>query len=436
MTRYCVIGAGAAGISTLEQLRKAGHEVDCYEKTDRVGGHWHTDYDALHLITSRDMTNFEDFPMPSEFPHFPRRDQIVEYLESYAREHGHYDIIRFNTAVQSVTPVATDGPVGSAGWVVTLSTGESIEYEGVFVANGHLWDQKIPAIAADFTGKQVHSGSYRNVGDIDGDRVLVVGAGNSGCDLAVDAAQHRYDVDIVIREGVYFQPKSYFGVPRQEIGWMSQFSPDEQDLIARLLARVTIGEWDDYEGMPQPKHHTLAEGRTVVNNLMLYWVQHGRVTIRPGIDRIEGKTVHFSDGTVREYDTILWATGFHSSLPFLDDELVPRSHGVPLRYAAGIVPQGLEKLYYIGLSAPRGPQIPVYGVQAKLAARMLELHEAAPGGFAGIQAYLAELQEADDRIDIVRAIWADQLADTERLLDAFSLSRHAVQMSGAGVALA
>ena len=436
MTRYCVIGAGAAGISTLEQLRQAGHDVDCYEKTDRVGGHWHTDYDALHLITSRDMTNFEDFPMPADYPHFPRRDQIREYLESYAREHGHYDIIRFNTAVDSVTPISTDGPTGSAGWVVTLSTGESIEYDGVFVANGHLWDQKVPAVAADFTGTQVHSGTYQNVGDIEGDRVLVVGAGNSGCDLAVDAAQHRFDVDIVIREGVYFQPKSYFGVPRQEIEWMSQFAPEEQDLIARLLARVTIGEWQNYEGMPQPQFRTLAEGRTVVNQLMLYWVQHGRVTIRPGIERIDGRTVHFTDGSAREYDTILWATGFHASLPFLDDELIPRSHGVPLRYAAGIVPQGLEKLYYIGLSAPRGPQIPVYGVQAKLATRMVALHEAAPSGFAGIQAYLAGLQQADDRIDIVRVTWSEQLADTERLLDAYSLSRHNVEMSGAGVAAA
>jgi len=71
MTRYCVIGAGAAGISALEQLREAGYDVDCYEKTDRVGGHWHTDYDALHLITSRDMTHFEDFPMPADYPHFP-----------------------------------------------------------------------------------------------------------------------------------------------------------------------------------------------------------------------------------------------------------------------------------------------------------------------------------------------------------------------------
>ncbi|MCW3492571.1 flavin-containing monooxygenase [Microbacterium sp. SSM24] len=423
MTRYAVIGAGAAGVSALQQLRRAGYDVDCFEKTDRVGGHWHTDYDALHLITSRDMTHFEDFPMPSDYPHFPRRDQVREYIESYARHHGLSDVIRFNTAVVAVTPIATDGPVGSAGWTVTLDSGERIDYDGVLVGNGHLWHQKKPAASAGFTGKQVHSGSYRNTGDIEGSRVLVVGAGNSGCDLAVDAAQHRYEVDIVIREGTYFQPKSYFGVPRQEVAWLSAFAPDEQDLISRLLARVSIGEAKDYPGMPVPKHRSLAEGSTVVNSLLLYWVQHGRVAIRPGIERIAGTTVHFTDGTARDYDTILWATGFHSSLPFLADDLVERRCGAPLRFAGGVVPKGLEKLYYIGMAAPRGPQIPVYGVQAKLAIRMIALHEEAPGGFAGVQAYLAGLQNEEHRIDIVRAIWNDQMADTDRLLDAFSAAR-------------
>lgn len=95
----------------------------------------------------------------------------------------------------------------------------------------------------------MHSGSYRDTGDIEGTRVLVVGAGNSGCDLAVDAAQHRYEVDIVIREGTYFQPKSYFGVSRHEVAWINEFSPDEQDLISRLLARVSIGEAKDYPGV-------------------------------------------------------------------------------------------------------------------------------------------------------------------------------------------
>lgn len=419
MTRYCVIGAGAAGMSALHQLRNAGYDVDCYEKTGRVGGHWHTDYDALHLITSRDMTHFEDFPMPADYPHFPRRDQVRDYLESYARHHGLSDVIRFDTSVSSVTPVATDGPVGSAGWVVTTDAGESHFYDGVFIANGHLRDQRIPEVQGSFAGAQIHSGSYRNTDQIAGARVLVVGAGNSGCDLAADLAQHRIETDIVIRTGTYFQPKSYFGVPRQEVPWLSGFSPDEQDLISRLLARIVVGEWSDYLGMPEPRHRTLAEGSTVVNSVMLYWVQHGRIGIKPGITRFEGDTVHFSDGTAKPYDTILWATGFHASLPMIDESLLDLSRAVPLRFAAGIVPHGLEKLYLIGMTAPRGPQIPVYGVQTKLAIRMVELHEAAPSGFAAIAGYLAGVQDPDDRIDIVRAIWNDQIADTERLLNAF-----------------
>lgn len=430
MTRYCVIGAGAAGMSAVVQLTRAGYDVDCFEKSDRVGGHWNTDYDALHLITSRDMTGFEGFPMPADYPYFPRRDQVRDYLASYAHEHGLFDKVVFGVEVVSVTPLATDGPVGSAGWRVTLSTGESRDYDGVLVANGHLWDQKIPAVGRDFTGTQVHSGSYRNTADITGTRVLVVGAGNSGCDLAVDAAQHRLEVDIVMREGMFFQPKSYFGVPRQEIPWMGQFLPEEQDFIARMLAKVSIGEAKDYPGMPSPAAATLAEGRAVVNDLLLYWVQHGRVHIRPGIDRIEGTTVHFADGTHGDYDTILWATGFHVSLPFLDETLLERRAAVPLRYAGGIVPKGLEKLYFIGLTAPRGPQLPIYGEQTKLALKMLELHEAAPDGFAPVAAYLERMQEPDDRIDIVRVTWLDQLADTARLLDAFAFSRQELSAAG------
>lgn len=422
MSRYCVIGGGAAGMSALVQLRQAGFEVDCFEKSDRVGGHWQHDYDALHLITSRDMTHFEGFPMPENYPHFPSRKQVVEYLEAYAREHGLYEIIRFNTAVERVEPIATDGPVGSAGWLVTLDTGEQIEYDGLLVANGHLWDQKVPQFDGQFTGKSIHSGSYRNTSDIEGERVLVVGVGNSGCDLAVDAAQNHFQVDIVMREGTHFQPKMYFGMPRQEIPWLADFAPDEVDLIARILAKISIGEAENYPGMPKPESRTLADGRAVINTLLPYWIHHGRIAIVPGIQRFEGKTVHFTDGTQKEYDTILWATGFHASLPFLDESLIHRSRGVPLRYAAGIVPEGLEKLYLIGLSAPRGPQIPVYGIQTKRAIEMIKIHEQA-GGFAPVAEYLQKLQEPNDVIDIVRVIWEEQLADTDRLLAAFELAR-------------
>lgn len=420
MAKYCVIGAGAAGMSALNMLLEEGYEVDCFEKNIQVGGHWNTDYDALHLITSRDQTHFENFPMPSDYPHFPRRTQVVEYLHSYARERNLYKHINFGVEVLSVTPVPTEGSLGSAGWTVTTTSG-SDTYDGVLVANGHLWDKKIPQVPGTFTGTQIHSGDYKNTSELEGTRVLVVGAGNSGCDIAVDAAQHRLEVDIVVRHGSYFQPKMYFGIPRSELPFLADYTGEEQDLIARLLAKVSIGENSAYPGLPSPKHHTLAEGATVVNDLLLYWIQHGRVgVVGHGIERFDGNRVYFTDGSFGEYDSIIYATGFHSSLPFLDEQLVPRSKGAPIRYAGGIIPQGLDKLYYIGMIAPRGPQIPVYGVQAKEVARMIKLHEAFGASGAGLAEYFQKLQDPEDRIDIPRHFWDAQMSDTRRLLDALS----------------
>jgi len=419
MSRYCVIGAGAAGLSALQHLREAGYEVECFEKTDRVGGHWHTDYDALHLITSRDMTTFEGFPMPAEYPHFPRRDEVRSYIESYADHHGHRDLITFGTEVLSVTPVpAGDAPTGSCGWQVLTSRGDEGVFDGVLVANGHLWKAHVPELRGSFSGQQLHSSEYTNVGQLEGERVLVVGAGNSGCDIAVDVAQHRLDVDVVVRKGVFFQSKAYFGVPRAQVPLLAGLSPDELDVASRLLARVSLGTNSDYPGLPAPEAATLADGPVTVNDLLLYWIHHGRIAVRPGIERVDGRTVHFADGTARDYDVILWATGFDVSLPFLDDGLVAWREGTPVRYAGGILPEGVEKLYFVGLIAPRGPQIPVYGTQTKLVARMIALHTAAgPRGLA-LANYFARLQEPETRIDVVRAKWNGDMADTERLLAA------------------
>lgn len=423
MARICIIGAGAAGLSAIAELRAAGHEVECFEKTDRVGGHWHTDYEALHLITARDTTHFEGFPMPTDYPHFPRRDQVRDYIEAYADYADLRKHITFETEVVAVDPVpAGESPVGSAGWRVSTSRGDEGVFDAVVIANGHLWSPRTPEVPGTFAGKSLHSSEYNNVGDLDGTRVLVVGAGNSGCDIAVDVAQHRLEADVVVRKGIHFQPKMYFGVPRQNLPWLAEFNAVEQDLIARLLARVAIGPNSAYPGLPEPESHDLAGGATTVNDLLLYWIQHGRVTVRPGVERFEGKTVVFSDGTCAEYDSIVYATGFNVALPFLDGDLLGSENGVPRRYAGGILPEGAEKLYFVGLIAPRGPQIPIYGVQSKLVAQMIALQEGAgPLGMA-LANYFSVMQEPEVRIDIVRAIWAEQMADTERLLRALDAS--------------
>lgn len=411
---YCVIGAGAAGLAALQTLLASGRRVDCFEATDRVGGHWNTDYEALHLITSRDVTGYAGFPMPAEYPLFPSRDQVTAYLQAYADAHGLHERITFGVRVESVVPVATDGATGSAGWVVTTSDGREQTYDGVLVANGHLHDPRVPSVPGEFTGRQLHSGSYTSTADVEGTRVLVVGSGNSGCDLAVDAAQHRLETSICVRSGHIFQPKTFFGVPRSELTFLKGFTFEEQDLLARLLIRVSKGTWENYPGLPEPPFRTLAEGAPVVNELLLYWIQHGRVTVVPGIERFDGRTVHFSDGTAREYDTILWATGFHATLPFLDDALLKRVDGVPLRTGGGIVLAGLDRLYLIGLAAPRGPQIALYPVQSELALAMAELWE--QGLDTSFAAALEAEQPFERRIDMLRPDWEAQMEATRDLV--------------------
>src|SRR5919107_4426681 len=115
---YCVIGAGAAGLGALQVLRDEGFSVDCFEQGDRVGGHWHTDYDCLHLITPRDSSGFEGLPMPSEFPLFPSRDEMRDYILGFAARHGLGARIRFDTAVTEARPLGADG---LDGWEVTTS---------------------------------------------------------------------------------------------------------------------------------------------------------------------------------------------------------------------------------------------------------------------------------------------------------------------------
>jgi cation diffusion facilitator CzcD-associated flavoprotein CzcO len=210
MSKYCVIGAGPAGLASMKTLVDAGLEFDCFERTQAVGGHWNTDYEALHLITSSKVTGYEGHPMPEDWPIFPSRKLMLKYFEDFADEFDLRKYVTFGVSVDRVEPLPTDGPTGSAGWNVTTSDGKTNTYDGVFVANGHLWDEKRPEFPGEFTGKTIHSGSYTNTKDIDGTRVLVIGSGNSGCDLAVDAAQNHFETDIVIRRGHFFQPKTFF----------------------------------------------------------------------------------------------------------------------------------------------------------------------------------------------------------------------------------
>jgi cation diffusion facilitator CzcD-associated flavoprotein CzcO len=367
--RYCIIGAGYAGNGVAKALTDAGILYDQLEATDHVGGNWaHGVYDSTHIISSRDSTSYEDFPMPPDYPDFPSREQVLAYLNAYVDRFGLRERIEFGHEVVRCEPLDSNG-IG--GWRVELASGEVRHYAGLVVANGHHWKQHWPAYPGDFAGKELHSKDYRRPSDLEGDRILVVGAGNSACDIAVETAHVRGPCEISMRRGNWFFPKTMLGIPTAE--WDKPWLPMRlQRAVVRLMIRIRFGSWSRY-GLPKPDYRPF-DKHPIVNEQMLYFLRHGVIKARPGIERLDGNTVQFVDGTRGDYDTIVWGTGFEIEFPFLDRELFPWDDGVPVRVASLLAP-GIANLYVFGLLQPRGGAGPLISRGAGALARMIRVQE-------------------------------------------------------------
>jgi len=347
--RYCIIGAGYTGLAVAKAYTDLGLDYDQVEATDAIGGNWsHGVYDSTYLISSKSVTEYPDYPMPAAYPDFPSAAQMREYLRSFAREFGLERRIEFGALVTRVAPLDDSG---LAGWRVEFADGDVREYAGVVVANGHYWDVNVPAYPGEFSGRQIHSKNYKRPADLAGPRVLVVGAGNSGCDLAVEAALTFGNSEISLRRSYWFIPKYVFGIPSGAFDRGSVPVPKVlQEAVFRAIVALGMGRFGSF-GLEKPKHRIFDQD-LVVNQQLPYFLKHGRITVRPEIDRFEGHTVHFTDGSSCEYDTIVWATGFKTTFPFLRDGLLTWENGQPRLIAHTFAP-GLANLHFAGLVAPR-----------------------------------------------------------------------------------
>lgn len=346
--RYCIIGAGYVGNGLARAFNQAGIAYDQFEATDAIGGNWsHGVYDSTHLISSKMSTQYVEYPMPAHYPTFPSAAQMLAYLNDYVDHFGLRENIEFSTEVVDVRPLDR---TGMAGWRVTLSTGEVRDYAGVAVANGHYWERNLPTYPGTFTGRQLHSKDYRRPEDFgDGDRVLVVGGGNSASDLAVEAAATFGTADMSMRSGYWFIPKTIFGIPSSE--WDRVWVPMPLMRAAtKVLLRLSYGKYERY-GLERPNHKLFTKDVTV-NSSLMYALLHGKVRPRKEIARFDGHTVHFIDGTSGEYDTIVWATGFRTRFPFLDESMFVWENGQPLLVEHVLVPR-YANLCVFGLVAPR-----------------------------------------------------------------------------------
>jgi hypothetical protein len=368
--RYAIIGAGFSGLGVAAAFRRHGIAFDVFEADDDLGGNWyHGVYETVHIISSRKTTEYSDHPMPADWPDFPSAAQMLAYLRGYADHHQLRPHIEFRTRVQKVEPAFKDSDDGR--WRVTLHSGESRVYGGVVVCNGHHWDKRMPDYPGRFDGELLHSKDYKRPELLRGKRVLVIGGGNSACDIAVEAARFAASAHISMRRGYWFVPKTMFGVPTVELmrPWMPAAA---QRRFIKALVRVFVGRYSDY-GLQEPDHEPL-EHHPTINSELLYHLRHGRITPHPDVARWDGGEVEFVDGARAQIDLVVAATGYHVSFPFLADGLLEWRRGKPV-LIGGVVPPGRRNLYVFGLGQPRYGAGPLISAGADLLCVMVRTQE-------------------------------------------------------------
>jgi cation diffusion facilitator CzcD-associated flavoprotein CzcO len=375
--RVCVIGAGPCGLTAVKNLLSAGlDDVVCYEESGAIGGTWVFDarperttvYESTHIISSKALSAFEDFPMPEDYPDFPSHQQMRAYFELYAKAFGILNHISLRTRVEAARLL----PNGRWSIRIMQPDGSATEetFDALLVCSGHLREPAIPTYPGTFSGEILHSQGYKRAEPFRDKRVLVVGGGNTACDVAVEIARVAARTVISMRRGYYISPKIMFGRPvdvlyarLRRLNWLPKSAIRS---LMTILLRLGIGPWEKY-GLAAPQGR-LFEMHPTLNTNILAALRDGMVVPREGIATLDGPMVRFRNGRAEAFDAIVWATGFHVVFPFFDRSIVDWNlDRTPPLYLRMMHPR-IGNLFFIGLFQPIGCIWRLADFQARIAA--------------------------------------------------------------------
>ncbi len=382
----CVIGAGPSGLVAIKNLVEHGFDVDCFERETGVGGAWNFRHDrspvyaSTHLVSSKPLTQFPDFPMPDDWPDYPHHSAVLRYLEHYA---DHFDLRRhiwFGTEVTRVEP-AEDGY-----WDVTTQGARGGQertqrYAALVVANGHNWSPKMPGYDGlrDYAGQVIHASAYHDAAQLRGRKVLVVGGGNTGCDIAVEAAQQAAKCWHSTRRGYWYTPKFVDGLPADQVGDRLLELGLPLWLRRRLMQRAVrrgVGDVTRF-GLREPDHKIL-ESHPIVNSQLVYYVGHGDITPVPEVERFDRHAVVLTDGREIDPELVVLATGYLPRFDFLAPELLGTDGDGRPRLPLHAFSRTYPTLFVAGLLQPDSGLFTLVHWQTVVMARWLRLRESDP----------------------------------------------------------
>lgn len=334
--RVAIIGAGPAGLATARALKALNIPFDIYEKHSDVGGIWNAGnpgspmYRSAHFISSKTQSGHLGFPMPDDFPDYPHNRQILAYIRHFAERFGLIEHIRFE---HKVTAVDKQAECWHLQYTNPKGSTETCSYRWLVCANGTNWHPNMPELEgqASFSGHLMHSVDYHHSRQLENKRVLVVGAGNSGVDIACDAAFAADQAFISLRRGYHFVPKHVFGQPADVFGSQSKWLPLKlQQIIFGALLRVLEGDLTRL-GLQKPDHKIFSS-HPILNTQILHYLQHGDLVAKNDIARLDGNGVVFQDGSRVEVDLVILATGYRWHIPYLPDSALSYQNGRPQTY--------------------------------------------------------------------------------------------------------
>jgi dimethylaniline monooxygenase (N-oxide forming) len=397
----CIIGAGSSGITAAKAMKENGISFDCFEKGSQIGGNWRFNndngmssaYRSLHINTNRMVMAYSDYPMPEDYPMFPHHSHIIQYFDNYVNHFNIRSDIQFNTEVLDVSR-------NSDGSFTVKTDKQTAVYQNVIVANGHHWNPRYPepAFAGTFTGEVIHSHYYKEVEQVRGKNVLVVGIGNSAVDIACEAARtHTGEVVISTRSGATIVPNWLWSIPFDSLAspLASKMPLAIQRLFLGTALRLARGKQEDF-GVPKPKRPLLTEHPTLSQDL-LNLAGRGLIKFKPNIKEFKGKTVVFEDGTQQDFDMIVYATGYKVTFPFLKEATFDISETNDFRLYKKVIHPDYQGLYFLALVQPLGAIMPLAEVQSKWIAKILKGECTVP-----------------NREEMLKSIEADKQAMTKR----------------------